>query len=144
LVPRTLPPCTVPAGVAVFIPLAGSACSTLEPPPFYGGNEAELAACAAREADRYTGLVVRVNGEVVPAIARYRAQSPPFTIQLPADNILAVPAGTGRAVADGYQVILPPLAPGVHEIVVHVEVTDGYALPDETLRLTVVAPTGET
>jgi hypothetical protein len=133
----------VPADVAVFIPIAGSECSTLEPPPFHGANEEELAACAAGEADRYTGVVVRVNGEVVPEIERYRAQSPPFTLQLPEDNILAVPPGTGRAVADGYQVILPPLAPGAHEIVVHVEVTEGYALPDKTLRLTVVEPPAE-
>ncbi len=139
-VPRNLPPCTVPADVAVFIPIAGSECSTLEPPPFHGANEEELAACAAGEADRYTGVVVRVNGEVVPEIERYRAQSPTFTLQLPEDNILAVPPGTGRAAADGYQVILPPLAPGAHEIVVHVEVTEGYALPDKTLRLTVVEP----
>ena len=83
---------------------------------------------------------MRVNGEVVPEIDRYRAQSPTFTLQLPEDNILALPPGTGRAVADGYQVILPPLAPDAHEIVVHVEVTEGYALPDKTLRLTVVEP----
>ena len=141
-VPRSMPPCTVPAGAAVFIPIAGSECSTLEPPPFHGENEEELAACAAGEADRYTGVAVRVNGEVVPEIERYRAQSPVFTLQLPEDNILAVPAGTGRAVADGYQIVLPPLGPGTHEIVVHVEVTEGYALPDKTLRLTVVEPAG--
>jgi hypothetical protein len=139
-VPRHLPPCTVPADIAVFVPIAGSECSTLEPPPFHGANEEELAACAAGEADRYTDVVVRVNGELVPQIERYRAQSPTFTLQVPEDNILAVPAGMGRAVADGYQVILAPLAPGTHEIVVHVEVTEGYALPDKTLRLTVVEP----
>jgi hypothetical protein len=141
-VPRNLPPCAVPADVAVFVPIAGGACSTLEPPPFHGENEEELAACAAGEADRYTGVVVRVDGEVVPTIERYRARSPVFTLRLPEDNILAVPAGTGRAVADGYQFILAPLAPGAHEVVVHVEVTEGYALPDKTLRLTVVEPAG--
>jgi hypothetical protein len=139
-VPRNMPPCTAPADVALFIPIAGSECSTLEPPLFQGATEAELAACAAEVADRYTGVVVRVNGEVVPQIERYRAQSPVFTLQLPEDNILAAPAGTGRAVAAGYQIILPPLAPGTHEILVHVEVKDGYALPDKTLRLTVVEP----
>lgn len=138
-VPRNLQPCTVPADAAVFIPVAGSECSTLETPPFHGASEAEFVACAAGEADRYTGLGVCVNGEIVPEIERYCAQSACFTLQLPEDNILAVPAGTGRAVADGRQDILLPLAPGAHEIVLHVEVTDGYALPDKTLRLTVVA-----
>lgn len=139
-IPRNMPPCTVPAGVSVFLPIAGSQCSTLEPPPFHGDDEASLRACAAIEADRYTRIVVRVNGEVVPDVEQYRAASPVFSMQLPENNILAVPAGTGLAVADGYQVVLRPLPPGTHEIVVHVEVIDGYALPDKTLHLTVVEP----
>ena len=137
-IPRNMPPCTVPAGVSVFLPIAGSQCSTLEPPPFHGDDEASLTACAAIEVDRYTRIVVRVNGEVVPDVEQYRAASPVFSMQLPENNILAVPAGAGLAVADGYHVVLRPLPPGTYEIVVHVEVIDGYALPDKTLHLTVV------
>ena len=139
-IPRNMPPCTVPAGVSVFLPIAGSQCSTLEPPPFHGDDEVSLMACAAVEADRYAGIIVRVNGEVVPNVEHYRTASPVFAMQLPEDNILAVPAGTGLAVADGYHVVLRPLLAGTHEIVVHVEVIDGYALPDKTLHLTVVEP----
>jgi hypothetical protein len=142
-VPRTMPPCTVPTGVAIFLPIAGTECSTVEEPPFHGEDEDELRACAAADAERYTNIAVTVNGEEIPDIEDYRAESPAFTLQLPEDNILAVPKGGGRAVADGYAVVLAPLPPGEHEVVVHVEVVDGYALPDKTLRLMVTEPDSE-
>ncbi|HEV2127948.1 MAG TPA: hypothetical protein VGR22_04945 [Thermomicrobiales bacterium] len=142
-IPGNMPPCTVPAGIAIFLPVAGTECSTLEPPPFHGEGEDELAACAAADGDRYTNISVVVNGEEIPEVERFRAASPAFTLQLPEENILAVSAETGRAVADGYALVLAPLPPGEHEIVMHVEVVDGYALPDKTLRLTVVKPDAE-
>jgi len=142
-VPRNMPPCTVPAGVAIFLPIAGTECSTVEEPPFHGEDEDGLVACAAADAERYTNISVSVDGEALPDIDRYRATSPAFTLQVPEDNILAVPEGTGRAVADGYAVVLAPLAAGEHEVIVHVEVVDGYALPDKTLHLTVVEPDSE-
>ncbi len=142
-IPANMPPCTVPTGTAIFLPVAGTECSTLEPPPFHGEEEEELAACAAADGDRYTNISVSVNGEEIPEVERFRAASPDFTIQLPEHNILAVPPGTGRSVADGYALVLAPLDSGEHEIVVHVEVVDGYALPDKTLRLTVVEPETE-
>jgi hypothetical protein len=139
-VPRNFPPCLVPAGMALFVPIAGTECSTAEPAPYGGRDEAELRACAAAEADRYTGIVVRVDGERLPNIDAYRASSPLFTLALPERNVLGVPAGVAHAVADGYQVMLAPLPAGDHEIVAHVELTDGTVLPDKVLRLTVVAP----
>jgi hypothetical protein len=53
---------------------------------------------------------------------------------------LGVPAGVAYAVADGYQVMVAPLPVGEHEIVAHVELTDGTVLPDKVMRLTVVEP----
>lgn len=139
-IPRNFPPCTVPAGVTLFVPIAGTACSTVEPPPYAGRDEMELRACAAAEVDRYTGIVVRVDGQEVPDIEAYRASSPRFTMTLPEHNVLGVPAGMASAVADGYQVMVAPLTVGEHTIVAHVELTDGTVLPDEMLRLSVVAP----
>ena len=136
--PRNFPPCTVPAGVALFVPVAGGECSTVEP-PHAGRDEAELRACAAAEADRYTGIVVRVDGHAVPEIQTYRASTPLFALMLPERNVLGVPAGVAPAVADGYQVMVAPLPAGEHEITVHVELTDGTVLPDKTARITVVA-----
>lgn len=139
-VPRNFPPCVVPAGAALFVPIAGAACSTAEFPPDAGWSEAERRACAAAEADRYAGIAVRVDGREVPNIGAYRASSPAFAVSLPEPNVLGVPAGVAVAVADGYQVMLGPLPPGDHVVVAHAELTDGTVLPDEVLRLTVVAP----
>jgi hypothetical protein len=141
-IPRNFPPCTVPAGVALLVPIAGTVCSTVEPPPYGGRDEAELRACAATEVDRYTGIVVRVDGQAVPDIEAYRASSPRFTMTLPEHNVLGVPAGVAYAVADGYQVMVAPLPVGEHETVAHVELTDGTVLPDKVLRVAVVEPLG--
>jgi hypothetical protein len=84
--------------------------------------------------------VVRVDGQEVPGIAAYRAASPRFAVALPAGNVLGAPAGVALAVADGWQVVLAPLPPGEHVVVAHVELADGTVLPDETARITVVAP----
>ncbi len=139
-VPRNFPPCVVAAGVAIFVPVAGTECSTVEPPPYGGRDETALRACAAADADRYTGIAVRVDGQALPDIRAYRVASPLFPLALPRNNVLGAPAGVAYAVADGYQVILHPLAPGDHEIMVHVELTDGTVLPDKVMRITVVEP----
>ena len=34
--------CEVPVGTMLFLEILSAECSNLEPPPFYGGNEAEL------------------------------------------------------------------------------------------------------
>ncbi len=139
-IPRNLSPCVVPVGVAVFVSIAGTSCSTVEPVPYFGRDEPELRACAATEAERYTGIAVSLDGQDIPDIASYRAASPLFTMRLPENNVLGVPAGFMEAVADGYQVILAPLPAGDHEVVVHLELTDGTILPDKILRISVVGP----
>lgn len=138
--PRNFAPCTIPAGPAILVPIAGTECSSIETTPFSGTSERELRDCAAREIERYTNIRLSVNGEDVPDIESYRASSPLFTLSLPEHNILGAPAGVAYAVADGYQVILRPLPPGEHEIVVHLELTDGTVLPDKLIHLNVVEP----
>src|SRR5215210_5787367 len=34
--------CTVPLGLTILVPVTGAECSTVEPPPFFGRDEAEL------------------------------------------------------------------------------------------------------
>jgi hypothetical protein len=136
--PSNFPPCAVPADRVVFVPVVAAECSTAEPPPFFGETEAELRACAKDEADRYAVLVVRLDGVLVPDIGAYRASSPPFRLTLPESNVLGGAPGTALAVADGYHLLLAPLTPGPHVIMVHVELADGTVLPDKVARLTVV------
>jgi hypothetical protein len=142
-VPRNFPPCQIPEGTAIFVPIVGTECSTVEPPPYHGVSETDLHSCATRDVDRYTGIVVRVDGEQVPNIETYRASTPRVTMILPEDNVLGVPPGITDIVADGYQVILAPLPAGDHQIMVHVELTDGTVLPDKVMQLTVVGPSGD-
>lgn len=137
-VPRNFPPCQVPAGWSVLVPIVGSECSTVEPAPYHGETPDELRACAAQDVDRYVNIVVRIDGELVPEIAAYRVTSAPVSITLPPQNVLGAPAGEATVVGDGYQVILAPMSPGEHEIMVHVELADGTVLPDKVLHLTVV------
>ena len=137
-IPRNFPSCEVPAGTLLFVPIAGTECSTAEFPPYHGETESELRACASADVDRYTGISVRIDGELVPDIGAYRASSPIFSLTLPENNVLGVSPGSASAVADGYQFLLAPLPPGEHEIMVHVELQDGTVLPDKIMRFTVV------
>jgi hypothetical protein len=139
--PRNLPPCEVPAGMAILVPIAGSECSSTEPAPFSGTNEEELRTCAAEEAERYTNIRLNVDGRNVPEIEAYRTSSPLFALSLPDHNVLGAPTGVAYAVADGYQAILRPLPPGEHEILIHLELKDGTVLPDKLVRITVMEPT---
>lgn len=137
-VPRNFPPCQVPVGWSILVPLVGSECSTVEAPPYHGQTPDELRACAEQDVNRYVNIVVRIDGELVPDIEDYRVASQPVMLPLPEHNVLGAPAGEATVVGDGYQVILAPLSPGQHEIIVHVELDDGTVLPDKVLRLTVV------
>jgi hypothetical protein len=137
-IPSNFPPCVVPAGRAVYVPIVGAECSTAEAPPFYGRSGRELIACARNEVDRYTGIIVRIDGALVEDIPRHRATSPVFRMSLPDNNVLGGTPGVAVAAADGYQILLAPLEPGPHQLMVHVEMTDGTVLPDKVMTLTVV------
>jgi len=131
--------CTVPTGVHVFVPLGGAECSTVEPPPFFGRDEAELATCAAAATDALT-VTASVDGAEVTDIERYRETSPMFTLVFPEDNIFGVPAGAASAVDNGYHLMLAPLPAGEHEIVASTDFGDGSGPHGGTFRLTVVEP----
>jgi hypothetical protein len=137
-IPRNFPPCLVPAGLFLFVPLVGTECSNRDLAPFYGANEADLRACAHGDVDRYTGIVVRLDNQVIAGIGDYRTLTPLIELTLPPGNVLGVPAGPALMMADGYQLMLPPLAPGPHELRVHVELADGTLLPDKLLRFEIV------
>jgi hypothetical protein len=132
--------CTIPAGTAVLLPLLDASCTTIEPPPFFGRDEAELRACTEALFAPRAELTAVVDGVAIPNLDRYRVQSDLFTVALPADNVLEVEPGVLEGVIDGYWLLLAPLPPGEHEL--HF----GGALPDigvvhgVTYHLTVAEP----
>jgi hypothetical protein len=106
--------CTVPEGVALFVPLINAECSTLEAPPFFGSNEKELRACVKRI--KIKNVFAEIDGVRVPNVTRYKAMSPLFEFTAPDNNVLGVPPATGESVADGYYLLLDPLSAGQHTI----------------------------
>ncbi len=110
--------CDVPAGKAILFPILNAECSMVEPPPFFGSNEAELRECADGFMDPATGMRAWVDGREVHRLDRFRTQSPLYGVNFPAaDNILGVPGpGSTLSVSDGVWVLLAPSEPGEHTI----------------------------
>ncbi|MFL5760248.1 MAG: alpha/beta fold hydrolase [Thermomicrobiales bacterium] len=116
--------CVVPLGVNIFVPIIGSECSTVEPPPFFGRDEAELRRCATGNvtmAERVLDMSVMqltVDGQAIDDLSAYRAATPLFTLWLPKGNALGSDKMVANSVADGYQVMLNPLPEGDHVVVI--------------------------
>ena len=108
---------TVAPGTALFFPLINVDCSTLEPEPFHGDTEAELRECAAAVMDSTSGWFAEIDGQPVTNLDAFRVQSPVFSFNAPAENILGVTGGgTGLAVSDGVYLMVAPLPKGEHTI----------------------------
>jgi hypothetical protein len=112
--------CEMPMGMTLFVPVVGSECSTAEPPPFYGGNEAELRACAIQFAP--ANLEASIDGIPVRNIEKYTAVSPLYQFTLPENNILGAPAGTYESISYQTGFLLAPLSSGEHVVHVYGEV----------------------
>ena len=132
-------PCTVPAGAAIFVPHVAVSCSTVEAPPFFGRDEAELRACAEGLLDPALRLTLEVDGAAVPVEA-YRSRTPFFTVALPPDNLLGAPPVVAGVVADGYHVLLAPLPPGRHTVRWTQAAADGSEFGATAYDLTVAEP----
>lgn len=139
----TIRACTIPTGTGIFVLGVGNECSNIEPPPFFGATEAELRACAAEGVEAFFGDAtqsISVDGVEVADLGRYRSQTPLFSYTLPPDNVYGVPSVTAtKAISDGTAVIVQPLPPGEHQIVVHLEAPALGGTIEIVYNLTVVA-----
>lgn len=125
-----------PLGTILYLELLVAECSTLEEPPFYGGNEQELRACA--HAFVPTDMEASIDGVEIWNPSQYISTSPLYEFVVPEDNILGVPAGTtGESVSFGAFLMLAPLNPGKHTIHTHATYPDLGYTADRTLDLTV-------
>ena len=114
---------TVPAGKALFFPIVNF--FDVEDGTIKGGGVFFLVPHPVQTAQTFvatviataTGLSAEVDGTPISITAANLEQSTPFSLQLPADNILGVPVGAYfPAIDSGYYVLLPPLSAGQHTI----------------------------
>jgi hypothetical protein len=106
--------CTIPATKAILIPLLNTECSEAENPSLT--TEEALRDCARNNAPGRAQIVLRasVDGQEIPDLETYWAESSLYNYTLPENNIWGVQAGPTQQVAAGYYVMLRPLAPGTH------------------------------
>jgi hypothetical protein len=110
--PNGVASCTVRPGMKVFVAASSFECSTFEG---NGTTYEQLVSCA-RQSDVQVAPSVTVDGtaEAVSGVV-----TGPLNLVLPANNIFGLPAGsTGLSAAHGWVVLLHPLAPGTHTIVI--------------------------
>jgi hypothetical protein len=128
--------CEVPSGTMLFLEIVSAECSTLEPPPFYGGNEEELRACAQNFIPE--ALTASIDGREVRNLSEYIVTSPLYEFTVPEDNILGAPAdATGKSVAHGAFLMLAPFTSGKHTIHLHGEYPEYGYIADRNFDLTV-------
>jgi hypothetical protein len=127
--------CEVPAGTMLFFPVVAAECSNLEPPPWYGGNEEELRACAT--SFTFTDLHASIDGVAVKNLDQYFFTSPLFEFTLPEDNILGSDELTGLSVSYGVWLMLAPLSPGEHSVYLHATIPEAAFTVDQNIDLTV-------
>lgn len=123
--------CTIPANKALFYPLVNVVWIDCPGTPDEDLTNAEVRAILATftdAGDRACQLTSTLDGVAVSSqqILTVRTQSPKFTITLPENHVsdpgcpAPLPPGkTGRAIAEGYWVMLPPLSPGEHVLTLH-------------------------
>jgi hypothetical protein len=111
--------CVVAEGVAIFVPLGDAACTTVEAPPFFGRDEADLAACAAANNQvPIADVTVTINGQGIPNLEAYHTVTPAFPLTFPNNNPFGLPAGVALMVDDGYSILIAPPAPGTYDLVI--------------------------
>jgi len=114
--------CEIPQGRAIFVPLLVGECDTAEVESL---NDVELTKCAKQgndggnirlSIDGNNLLMINGTSQNEKDYSLYRTTSDYFDIYWTESNYFEAPAGTYRAIADGYFVIINPLPIGNHQI----------------------------
>lgn len=121
--------CTVKPGTPIFVFGFGSACSDIDPEPFFAIGEAAQRTCARENThESVLEVHVTVDGGTPVSIGsdRFEVTSPQVTAAVPEDNPFGVPAGTtAHLVSDIYAAAIRSLTPGQHTILVEAETIYG-------------------
>ena len=134
--------CTIPTGMGILVAGIGNECSNVEPPPFFGATEEELRTCAAAGYEAFFGDAtqsITVDGAAVANLDAYRTQTPLYSYTLPPDNVYGLPPAEALAISDGTVVVVKPLPPGQHQIVITIDAPALGGVTELVYNITVVA-----
>lgn len=112
--------CTILEGKAILVPLLTGMCDTSEPT---SQSDADLRQCSTA-GDEYGAISATLDGQKIENLDSYRTATDFYNITYVKDNIFGTPAGTYRAVSDGFFVFLKPLSVGNHELQIKTSVTN--------------------
>lgn len=110
LVERT---CKVPRGKGCFIPVLSVVVSEKE---VQNPSVEKLKKLAKEDQDSVIDLSVKLDGNEVKDVHRYRFSTNVFDLEFPQNALFDVSAGHCKAVADGFYLITKPTSPGTHII----------------------------
>ena len=107
-----------------------------------GATPEELLAMVEADVPIFSEPGISIDGEDVADVASYWVVNPGFTIEYAEDNVYQLPAGSWDAAMGGWFVMILPLEPGSHTIVVRdlIDVPDddqGPLLAELTTNVTV-------
>ena len=129
--------CTIPEGKSIFFPVINFFQTIDKAVPAKGDNNSptntagEVRFLTKENIDQAHNLHASVDGVPIN-LDKARAQSVPFLFKLGDNNIFTqccgAPAGTYRALSDGYWVALKPLSVGEHEIEFSGDGAGGFSL----------------
>jgi hypothetical protein len=139
--------CTVRPGTKIFVAGWSGECSTFDndcgreddPPGCTATTAPDLLKCAQEMDAPHAVPEITVDGK---SVTPTEVNVPQLNIDLPPDNVFDVlieptPGGPGLSAAHGWVVLLNPLTPGSHEIVI-TDPTD----PKNPVTTTIVVSTG--
>ena len=112
--------CTIPAGLAIMIPILTGECTSDEAK---SSVPEEMMKCAT-EGNKYSTFDVTVDGVRLDGLDQNDARSKVFNMTVPENNYLDLNPGQWKAATGGYFAFLEPLSVGNHTVSVSARVTN--------------------
>src|SRR4051812_33446196 len=103
--------CEVPPGTFLLLMPGGVECSSLEPEPYYGGDEDALRACVNADVQVVNYVEVTIDGTTITNLADDYVTTTRL-INLPENNVISMESGL--SMTKGYFLVVPPLSRGTH------------------------------
>ena len=104
--------CQVPPGSFLVVSPGFIECSTIEPAPFFGGDENALRNCVDGWFEELNFAEVILDGRPVANLNDYALTT--SLVTLPPNNLIS--PESGLSLSKGYFLVIPPLSRGTHTL----------------------------